>query len=259
MISLIVFRKRYFCLGSDFVTRANTLSRKNLGLPIVILPSEIEAACLTSSVVLEKYFWIKLKVSASLDKSTSFPYSPRQSAPVICFLGVLSFANYMNVCLRAECVGSPTTTIAKQRADCWDLRETKSSNLVTESFPTTFCFDAYLKNAWSWSRHEPWIRSEVVACTAAETTWVWLRAAGAVMTKLVATFRARVALWRSDSEIIGAIWFWICSTFDVNWVEYLRVKASRHSKVFNCNYRWDLFKRSSSDGKCAYRPLSWTT
>lgn len=96
MISRIVLRNKYFCFGSDLVTREKTLSRKNFGLPIVILPREIEAAYLTSSVALEKYFWIKVKISVSLLKSTSLPYSPRQRAPVICFLGVLSFAYCKN-------------------------------------------------------------------------------------------------------------------------------------------------------------------
>ena len=54
MISLSVLRKRYFCLASDLVTKAKTFSKKNLGFPIVILPKEIDAACLTSS-----FWWPK--------------------------------------------------------------------------------------------------------------------------------------------------------------------------------------------------------
>ena len=205
MISLIVFKNRYFCLASDFVTNANTLSKKNLGFPIVILPSEIEAAYLTSSFAWEKYFWIKVKTSVSLDKSTSLPYSPKQRAPVIYFLAFESLAYWTKVCLSEACCWSPTTTIAKHRADCCDFRETNSKSLVTESLPITFCFEAYLKNSCSWSKHAPWIKSEVVALTDWWMTWVWLRAVGAAITRLVATLSAKVALWRSDSEIIAAI------------------------------------------------------
>ncbi len=49
MISRIVFKNKYFFFGSDLVTNSTTLSKKNFGFPIVILPSAMDAACLTSS------------------------------------------------------------------------------------------------------------------------------------------------------------------------------------------------------------------
>lgn len=49
IISLIVFMNRYFSYGSDLSTRANTLCKKNSGLPIEMLPKQIEEAVLISS------------------------------------------------------------------------------------------------------------------------------------------------------------------------------------------------------------------
>ena len=89
MISLIVFRKRYFCLASDIVTSAKTLSRKNLALPIVILPKLIEAAYLTSSLGETNACCIRLNASYSLLKSTNLPNSPRHKSPGMLFAGLV--------------------------------------------------------------------------------------------------------------------------------------------------------------------------
>ena len=78
----MVFKKRYFSCGSDLSTRAKTLCKKKSGLPMEMLPRQIDAAVLTSS-----FYTLKSAETWSIrfgipERSVSLPYSPRHKAPL---------------------------------------------------------------------------------------------------------------------------------------------------------------------------------
>ena len=83
MISRIVFKNKYFWESLDWSTRVNTLLRKKFGLPMATFPRQIEAAILTLSSLDWKRPCTVGMIFASFERSTSLPYSPRQSAPTI--------------------------------------------------------------------------------------------------------------------------------------------------------------------------------
>ena len=89
IISLIVFKNRYFWWCSAASTSLNTYSRKKSGFPTEMFPRQIEAAVLTDSSAALNREDTKSITFGILERSISLPSSPREREAGTSFPGVL--------------------------------------------------------------------------------------------------------------------------------------------------------------------------